>query len=59
VEGRRTDEIYPIPFGRSRERTQEKRRENGSGRSPPFRKTKIGTITCGTTVLDRYQVEKK
>ena len=27
--------------------------------SPPFRKTKIGTITCGTTVLDRYQVEKK
>ena len=26
---------------------------------PPFTKTKIGTIKCGTTLLDRYQVEKK
>jgi hypothetical protein len=26
---------------------------------PPYVKTKIGTITCGSQVLDQYQVEKQ
>lgn len=26
---------------------------------PPYVKTKIGTVTCGTRVIDRYQAEKK
>ena len=26
---------------------------------PPYVKTKIGTITCGSQVLDRYQIEKQ